>query len=248
MTRTEELAVQPDGGCRRLSCCGSIVNSWGTLNGDEAGRKTRFPSNLRAMGAKKKSAQKGSSSASGRESRPRHSVMNGKHPRDTVRNPRPPTFDTAQEKLVILSDEQMRENCSETYPRELARLKSHVARVYADAHERRKYRQVHVMKNWDEYDCKILFMLILGYPPKNMAIELGITRQAIEKRLKRMRQQVGVSEDTQLVLWILGFVTLHSDGKMATTGTTLIGHDFSTPFSRHISASIRIPALDSTKD
>jgi len=94
-----------------------------------------------------------------------------------------------------------------------------------------------------------LFLLVLGYSHKRMEIDLGISRQAIERRIEHMREQVGVEEDTQLLLWILGFVTLHSDdGKMTTTGTTLIEpHDFSTPFGRRILSSIRVPSLSFTK-
>jgi hypothetical protein len=45
-----------------------------------------------------------------------------------------------------------------------------------------------------------------------------------------MCQQVGVEEEIQLVLWILGFLRMHADGKMSTTGTTLIRpQDYDTP-------------------
>ena len=105
------------------------------------------------------------------------------------------------------------------------------------------------MENWDETNRRILFLLVLGYSHKSMQIELGITRQAIERRLEHMRGQVGVEEDTQLLLWILGFISLHPDGKMTTTGTTLIEpHDYSTPFGRRILASIHVPSIASTKD
>lgn len=82
-----------------------------------------------------------------------------------------------------------------------------------------------------------------------MEIELGISRQAIEKRLEHMREQVGVEEDTQLLLWILGFVTLHPDGKMTTTGTSLIDpHSYGTQLGRSILTSIHLPSLATTKD
>jgi len=148
----------------------------------------------------------------------------------------------------VLSDEQMRQNYEKAHPEELKRMTSHVALVYRSARVRREYRQAHVMKHWDDTDRRILFLLVLGYSHKGMGIELGITRQAIEKRLERMCKQVGVEEDTQLLLWILGFVTLHPDGKMTTTGTTLIEpHDYSTPFGRRILTSVHVPSFASTK-
>ena len=143
----------------------------------------------------------------------------------------------------------MRQNYEGAHPGELGRMTSHVAIVYRSARQRREYRQAHVMMNWDETDRRILFLLVLGESHKRMQNELGITRQAIEKRLERMRQQVGVEEDTQLLLWILGFVSLHSDGRMTTTGTTFIEpHDYSTPFGRRILASVRVPPLSLTEE
>lgn len=148
---------------------------------------------------------------------------------------------------MLLSDEQMRQNYEQAHPEEQKRTTSHV--VYSSARDKRKYRQAHVMKHWDETDRQILFLLILGDSHKNMEIELGISRQAIEKRLEHMREQVGVQEDTQLLLWILGFVTLHPNGKMTTTGKSLIEpHDYRTQFGRRILTSIHLPSLASTKD
>ena len=170
-------------------------------------------------------------------------------PRKPTRKPKVATFETAQERpLTLLSDEEIRRKYEEVHPEQLSRMTSHVALVYRYARERREYRQAYVIRNWDETDRRILFLLVVGYSHKKMQEELGISRQAIEKRLEQMRQQVGVEEDTQLLLWILGFVTLHSDGTMTTTGTTLIEpHDFSTPFGRRILSSIRVPSLSSTK-
>ncbi len=175
--------------------------------------------------------------------------MTGDTIRKPVRSPKVATYETAQEKpLIVLSDEQMRQNYEEAHPGQMGRMTSHVALVYGSARERREYRQAHVMTNWDETDRRILFLLVLGYSRKRMASELGITRQAIEARLVQMRVQVKVEEDTQLLLWILGFVSLHGDGKMTTTGTTLIEpHDYSTPFGRRILSTIRVPSLSSTK-
>lgn len=151
--------------------------------------------------------------------------------------------------MVVLSDEQMRQNYEKAHSEELKRMTSHVAHVYRSARVRREYRQAHIMKHWDDTDRQILFLLILGYSHKEMKSELGITRQAIEKRLDRMCKQVGAEVESQLLLWILGFVTLHPDGKMTTTGTTLIEpHDYSTPFGRRILASVHVPSLVSTKD
>jgi DNA-binding CsgD family transcriptional regulator len=178
-----------------------------------------------------------------------HPLAGKEQPRRPARKPKVATFETAQETpLIVLSDEEMRRNYEDAHPGELERMTNHVALVYRSARERRQYRQAHVMKNWDQTDRRVLFLLVLGYSHKRMQAELGISRQAIEKRVERMCQQVGVEEDTQLLLWILGFVTLHSDGTMTTTGTTLIEpHDFSTPFGRRILSSIRVPSLSSTK-
>ena len=105
------------------------------------------------------------------------------------------------------------------------------------------------MRHWDQTDCQILFLTIVGYTHKKMQQEMGITRQAVEKRVRRMCQQVGVEEEIQLVLWILGFLTLHADGKMSTTGTSLIRpQDFGTPFGRRILSTIRVPSVLSRKE
>jgi len=169
-------------------------------------------------------------------------------PRKPMRNAKIATFETGQEKPpIILSDEEMRQDYEQAHPEELKRTTSHV--VYSSARDKRKYRQAHVMKHWDETDRQILFLLILGDSHKSMEIELGISRQAIEKRLEHMREQVGVQEDTQLLLWILGFVTLYPNGKMTTTGTSLIeSHDYRTQFGRRILTSVNLPSLASTKD
>ena len=148
---------------------------------------------------------------------------------------------------MMLSDERMRQDYEQAHPEDLKPTTTHV--LYISARDKRKYRQAHVMKHWDETDRQILFLLILGYSHTRMEIELGISRQAIEKRLEHMREQVGVQEDTQLLLWILGFVTLHPNGKVTTTGTSLIEpHDYSTPFGRRILTSVHLPSLASTKD
>jgi hypothetical protein len=150
---------------------------------------------------------------------------------------------------MLLSDEQMRQSFEQSHPHEQKRMTSHVALVYRSARERREYRQAYVMRNWNDTDRRILFLMVLGHSHTSMEKELGISRQAIEKRLARMCERAGVKEDTQLLLWILGFVTPHPDGKMTTTGTTLIEpHDYSTPFGRRILAFIRISSLGSTKN
>jgi DNA-binding CsgD family transcriptional regulator len=161
------------------------------------------------------------------------------------RKPRVATFNTAQEPpRKLLSDLQMLRNYLSSHPGPLNRLNaqtSHVAIVYREARVRREYRQAHVMMNWDQTDRRILFLLVLGYSRKAMQYELGISRQAVEKRLDRMCRQVGVEAHSQLLLWILGFVSLYPDGKMSTTGTTLLeAHDHSTPFGRSVFSSIRV--------
>jgi hypothetical protein len=145
---------------------------------------------------------------------------------------------------LLLGDEQIEQDWCDAHPNE-ARA-SNI--VYTSAQVKRRYRQAYVMRHWDQTDCQVLFLTILGYTHKEMQHELAITRQAIEKRVRRMCQQVGVKEEIQLVLWILGFLTLHADGKMSTTGTSLIRpQDFDTPFGRRILSTIRIPSWSSPK-
>jgi hypothetical protein len=158
------------------------------------------------------------------------------------RKPRVATFNTAQElPRRLLSEYEMLRNYESSHPGRLNAQTSHVAMVYRAARVRREYRQAHVMTNWDQTDRRILFLLILGYSRKAMQYELGISRQAVEKRLDRMCRQVGVEAHTQLLLWILGFVSVYPDGKMSTTGTTLLeAHDHSTPFGRAVFSSIRV--------
>lgn len=146
--------------------------------------------------------------------------------------------------MLLLGDEQIEEDWCDTHPNE-ARA-SNI--VYTSAQVKRRYRQAYVMRHWDQTDCQVLFLTILGYTHKEMHHELAITRQAIEKRVRRMCQQVGVKEEIQLVLWILGFLTLHADGKMSTTGTSLIRpQDFETDFGRHILSTIRVPSRSSSQ-
>jgi hypothetical protein len=164
-----------------------------------------------------------------------------------ARKPKVADFKTAQEKpVLLLGDEQIEQDWRDTHPNETRPVVGTHQRVYTDATMRRKYRQAYVMRHWDQTDCEVLFLTILGYTHKEMQHELAITRQAIEKRVRRMCQQVGVKEEIQLVLWILGFLTLHADGKMSTTGTSLIRpQDFDTPFGRHILSTIRVPSRSS---
>ena len=147
--------------------------------------------------------------------------------------------------MLLLGDEQIEQDWRDTHPNDPGPGGTTIA-VYTNAQLRRKHRQAYVMNHWKQTDCQILSLTILGYTHKQMQDELGITRQAIEKRVDRMCQQVGVKEEIQLVLWILGFLTLHADGKMSTTGTSLIRpQDFDTPFGRHILSTIRVPSRSS---
>lgn len=142
--------------------------------------------------------------------------------------------------MLVLADEQIEQDWCDTHPDE--RRATNV--VYTRAKVRRKYRQAYVMRHWDKTDCQILFLNILGKTYKEMEPEMGITRQAIQKRVARMCRQIGVEEEIQLVLWILGFLTVHEDGKISTTGTSLISsQDFNTPFGRHVLSNIRVPSF-----
>ena len=149
--------------------------------------------------------------------------------------------------MLVLGDEQIEQDWRETHPNDPGPGGTTRA-VYADAQVKRRHRQAYVMRHWDETDCQILFLTIRGYTHRKMHQELGITRQAIEKRVDRMCQQVGVEEEIQLILWILGFLTRYADGKMSTTGTSLIRpQDFDTPFGRRILSTLRIPSWSSPK-
>ena len=142
--------------------------------------------------------------------------------------------------MLLLSDNQIEQDWRDTHPNDPG-LRGTTVKVYTDAQVRRKHRQEYVMRHWDQTDCQILFLTILGYTAKNMEQEIGISRQAIQKRMRRMCQQVGVKEEIQLVLWILGFLTLHADGTTSTTGASLMRpQDFHTPFGRRILATLRL--------
>src|SRR5215470_12941429 len=143
------------------------------------------------------------------------SVRNPSPSKRLAREPKVADFKTAQEKpVLLLGDEQIEQDWRDTHPNDL-RLGGTTQVVYKHAKVRREHRQAYVMRHWDQTDCQILFLTILGYTHKQMHQEMGITRQAIEKRVRRMCQQVGVTEEIQLVLWILGFLTLHADGKIS---------------------------------
>lgn len=146
--------------------------------------------------------------------------------------------------MQLPGDEQIEQDWRDTHPNDPGLGGTTIA-VYANAQVRRKHRQAYVMRHWDQRDCQILSLTILGYTHKEME-DIGVTRQAIEKRVDRMCQQVGVEEEIQLVLWILGFLTVHEDGKKSTTGTSLIRpQDFDTPFGRRILSTIRVPSSSS---
>jgi DNA-binding CsgD family transcriptional regulator len=98
---------------------------------------------------------------------------------------------------------------------------NHTQYTYQRAESRRAYRQVHVLKHWDETDRRILFRLILGQIPKQMTDALRMTRQAILARIKKMLKKTGLEDRTQLILWFLGFIELRSGGKTF-PGTTLV--------------------------
>src|SRR5579862_6195662 len=110
-----------------------------------------------------------------------------------AREPKLPDSNTAQEKpVLVLGDEQIEQDWRETHPNDPG-LRGTTVKVYKDAQVRRKHRQDYVMRHWDQKDCRILFLTILGKTHKEME-EIGITRQAIEKRVDRMCRQVGVDE------------------------------------------------------
>jgi hypothetical protein len=160
-----------------------------------------------------------------------------------ARKPKVADFNTAQEKpVLLLGDEQIEQDWRDTHPNDPGPGGVTNA-VYRTAQVRRKHRQEYVMRHWDQSDCQILFLTILGYTHKKMQEEIGITRQAIEKRVRHMCEQIGVKEEIQLVLWILGFLSVHADGKMTTTGTSLIRpQDYGTPFGRRILSTLRVPS------
>jgi hypothetical protein len=140
-----------------------------------------------------------------------------------VRNPKLATHQTAQVKPpTVLSDEQMRQNYLAKPLDERQGTEIHVRGTYEEAQLRRAFRQAHVIQNWGERDRKILFLLILGWMPKTIGAQFGISRQAVEKRLHAMLEETGMEEYTQLVLWFLGFIALLPDTSKTTPGTTLI--------------------------
>lgn len=159
--------------------------------------------------------------------------------RKAVRNPQIATHETAQKKLpTMLSDVEMEESYMDFPLTGRVGSENHIRGTYEQAQCRRAYRQWHVIKNWDEIDRKILFLLILGWTRKEIASPFGFTRQAVEKRLKIMREQIGIKEDTQLLLWFLGFIALHPDGCKAIPGTTLISSCECEPSFRSLLRSI----------
>jgi hypothetical protein len=120
-----------------------------------------------------------------------------------------------------VSDDQMQREYLEIPEDKRIARSNHTQYTYEQAESRRAYRQTHVLKHWDEEDRRILFRLILGEIPKQMTSPLGMTRQAIEARIKKMLKKTGLDDRTQLILWFLGFIALRSGGKTF-PGTTLI--------------------------
>lgn len=49
----------------------------------------------------------------------------------------------------------MRQDYEQDHPEKLKRMTTQV--VYSNARDKRKYRQAHVMKHWDDMDRRILF-------------------------------------------------------------------------------------------
>lgn len=139
-----------------------------------------------------------------------------------MRNPRLRTSIPLQETPpVVVSDEQMSRAYLELPEDKRIAWSNHTLYTYERAESRRAYRQAHVLKHWDETDRRILFRLILGQIPKQMTGPLGMTRQAILARIKKMLKKAGLDDRTQLILWFLGFIELRSGGK-AFPGTTLV--------------------------
>jgi len=115
-------------------------------------------------------------------------------PRKPMRNAKIATFETGQEKPpIILSDEEMRQDYEQAHPEELKRTTSHV--VYSSARDKRKYRQAHVMKHWEETDRQILFLLILGDSHKSMEIELGIKDLCMDRFIVQSKRERAGSEE-----------------------------------------------------
>jgi len=142
--------------------------------------------------------------------------------RKAMRMPKMATFATGKKKPhTVVSDQRMQDEYLQFAEDKRIAWSNHTRHTYERAEARRAYRQSHVLKHWDETDRRILFRLILGQIPKQMADAVGMTRQAIEARINKMLEQTGLKDRTQLILWFLGFIELRLSGKTF-PGTTLI--------------------------